>query len=202
VISSSPFAIPGNVVWLAIVFEGGLVVLAWGLGWLLESPPFGHVYLSWQDIAWGAVATCPPLMAMFWCTRLQWGPFPALVREVEENLVPLFAGCSHFHFALISMLAGIGEEALFRGIIQTTLADRLNQWVALAVASALFGLGHLITPTYAVLAGLLGLYLGGLSMVFDNLLLVIVVHALYDFVALTYLVHKHKTQHVPSTGPR
>ena len=100
------------------------------------------------------------------------------------------------------MLAGIGEEALFRGIIQTTLADWLNQWVALAVASALFGLGHLVTPAYAVLAGLLGLYLGGLSMVFDNLLLAIVVHALYDFVALTYLVHKHKTQREPSTGPR
>ena len=30
-------------------------------------------------------------------------------------------------------------------------------------------------------------------MVYDNLLLAIVVHALYDFVALTYLVHKHKT---------
>jgi membrane protease YdiL (CAAX protease family) len=193
---------PGSIVWLAIVFEGGLVVLAWGLGWLLESPPFGRVYLRWQDIVLGAVATCPPLLAMFWCTRLQWGPFPGLMREVEERLVPLFAGCSHFHFALISMLAGFGEEALFRGVIQTTLADWLNPWMALAVASALFGLGHLITPTYAVLAGLLGLYLGGLAMVYDNLLLAIVVHTLYDFVALIYLLHKYKRQHELSTGQR
>ncbi|MFQ5932792.1 MAG: lysostaphin resistance A-like protein [Nitrospiraceae bacterium] len=184
----------GNIVWLAIVFEGGLVVLAWGLGWLLEYPPFEQVHLRWQAVAWGVVATCPPLLAMLWCTRSQWGPFPRLVREVEETLVPPFAGRSHLDFALISLFAGFGEEALFRGVIQTTLADSFNPWVALAVASTLFGLGHLITPTYAVLAGLLGLYLGVLSMAYENLLLVIVVHTLYDFVALMYLVHKHKAR--------
>jgi membrane protease YdiL (CAAX protease family) len=68
------------------------------------------------------------------------------------------------------------------------------------IASALFGLGHFITPMYALLAGLLGLYLGGLAMIYDNLLLVMVVHALYDFVALVYLVRKYKQDHKASGG--
>lgn len=185
---------PVNIIWLATVFEGSLVVLAWGLGWLLEYSPFEQVHLRWQAVAWGAVATCPLLLAMLWCTRLRWGPFPALMREVEAVLVRPFAGCSYFDLALISILAGLGEEALFRGVLQTVLANLLNPWVALAIVSTLFGLGHLITPTYAVLAGSLGLYLGGLLMAYDNLLVVIVVHTLYDFLALMYLLRRHDVQ--------
>ena len=39
-----------------------------------------------------------------------------------------------------------------------------------------------------MLAGLIGLYLGWLWLAVGNLLVPIVVHALYDFVALMYLV--------------
>ena len=57
-----------------------------------------------------------------------------------------------------------------------------------------FGLGHHMTSAYAILAGLLGLYLGLLLMVFDNLLVVMLVHGLYDFAALVYLVQKQKVE--------
>jgi len=40
---------------------------------------------------------------------------------------------------------------------------------------------------YALLAGVVGLYLGGLYLLTGNLLVPIVVHALYDVVALGYL---------------
>ncbi len=187
----------GRVVRVAVVFEGGLVVLAWGLGWLLALPPFERIYLRWQAVAWGVVATWPLLLGMWWCARTQWGPFPRLMRDVEESLLPPFADCSYFELALISLLAGLGEEALFRGVMQSALAYWLNHWGALVVASVLFGLGHLITPTYAILAGLIGLYLGGLLMAYDNLLLVIVVHALYDFVALIYLLRRYEAGSEP-----
>lgn len=182
---------------LAVVFEGGLIVLAWGLGWLLGFPPFDQLYLSWQGIIWGVVATFPPLLGAWWCAHIKWGPFLRLMRELEGKIVPLFSDCSYFELAVISLLAGLGEESLFRGVIQTALVDWLGAWGALLAASTLFGLGHLITPTYAVLAGLLGLYLGELLLSYDNLLVVIVVHALYDFVALIYLIRRHKAQHQP-----
>jgi membrane protease YdiL (CAAX protease family) len=47
---------------------------------------------------------------------------------------------------------------------------------------------HPITRMYVVLCVLVGLYLGWLWMVTDNLLVPIVAHGAYDFFALVYLV--------------
>ncbi len=179
-----------SIVWLALCFEGGLVLLAWGLGWVLNHSPTDQTQLRWQAVALGVVATGPLLLVMWWCTRWPWKPIQRLLRDVDETLVPLFADRSYFTLAFISILAGLGEEALFRGVLQTTLADLINPWAALVATSTLFGLAHLITPTYALMAGLIGLYLGVLSMTSGNLLVVIVVHALYDFAALVYLVRR------------
>ena len=44
---------------------------------------------------------------------------------------------------LISAAAGIGEEALFRGGLQTLLGDHLPAWAAILVASLLFVVAHL-----------------------------------------------------------
>jgi membrane protease YdiL (CAAX protease family) len=129
---------------------------------------------------------------MFWSARSAWPPLELLRREIEQVLVPLFAECSLLELALIAAVAGLGEEMLFRGVFQTHLTDLWNPWLALAVASTAFGLLHLVTPTYALLAGLVGAYLGCLLILGDNLLLPISVHSLYDFVALTFLVRRHQ----------
>ncbi len=89
----------------------------------------------------------------------------------------------------ISVLAGLGEEMLFRGLIQDVFSSSLPLWMAVALASLLFGMMHAVTPTYAVLAGLMGAYLGWLYLATGNLLGPIVAHAVYDFVALVYLMY-------------
>jgi len=66
----------------------------------------------------------------------------------------------------------------------------------LLVASLLFGVVHWLTGLYALLAGMVGLYLGGLYLLTGNLLVPIVVHALYDIVALGYL---RKAERAPVT---
>jgi membrane protease YdiL (CAAX protease family) len=95
--------------------------------------------------------------------------------------------------AVISALAGLGEEMLFRGVVQT-LIERASgsPWLAVAAASVLFGLAHPITRTYAVLAALIGVYLGWLFLANGNLLVPIVAHAAYDFVALVYLLREEE----------
>jgi membrane protease YdiL (CAAX protease family) len=45
---------------------------------------------------------------------------------------------------------------------------------------------------YLVLAGLIGLYLGGIWLATGNLLVPIIAHAMYDFVALVYFVKTRK----------
>jgi membrane protease YdiL (CAAX protease family) len=56
-----------------------------------------------------------------------------------------------------------------------------------AVTSVVFGLAHLITPLYGVLAALVSVYLGWLFLEYENLVVPMVTHAMYDFVALVYL---------------
>jgi membrane protease YdiL (CAAX protease family) len=181
----------GHIVWMVVIFEGGLLGVAMGLGWWVGQPPFARMYPEWQAIVLGIVATWPPLLGMRWCARSSWGPLRRLQHEVWENIVPVFAECSCLELTLVAVAAGLGEEALFRSVIQIALADWLGPFGALLVASALFGLCHLLTPTYAAIAALLGLYLGGLLMVFDNLVPAILVHAGYDLGALLYLVRIH-----------
>jgi membrane protease YdiL (CAAX protease family) len=77
---------------------------------------------------------------------------------------------------------------LFRGVLQGALQHALGLAAGLLLASALFGLLHFITLTYAVFATVLGAYLGWLWMVTDNLLVPTVAHAAYDFAALLYLL--------------
>jgi uncharacterized protein len=56
-------------------------------------------------------------------------------------------------------------------------------------ASMVFGLLHAVTITYAVLAALVGAYLGWLALATDSLVGPIIAHSLYDFLALVYLIH-------------
>ena len=179
---------PSNIVHLAIAFESILIALAGILAWLLGVPLLEQVKFDWGGIGWGVAATGPLLLGMWWWSQSSLGPFRRIMHEVEGNFIPLFARCSYLELAVIALLAGVGEEALFRGVIQGALTPWLTPTGGVLAASVLFGLGHLITPTYALLASLIGLYLGGLFMISGNLFLVIIVHALYDFIALIYLI--------------
>lgn len=183
---------PGAFVTVAVLFEGGLLVIAWFVGWLLGQPPLELVRFTWQAVLIGVAGTLPLLAGMWWSIRSRWRPFKRLKAVVERRLVPLFDGCSYSDLALISLVAGIGEEALFRGAIQAPIAAALGPVagpaVGIAVASVLFALVHLITPTYAVLAGVISVYLGLLMVYFENNLLPpMMIHALYDFIALCVL---------------
>ena len=177
----------GKIVGIAVLFEGGLIVLAWGLGLLLKTPFREQTFLTGSAIGLGVAATMPLFLGLYGTIRSSW---PVLVRfrhVIEAQVVPLFAGCTAWGIAAISILAGVGEEALFRGVIHTNLAGAMGVVPALLVTSVLFGLVHFVTSTYAVMAGVSGLYLGVISIWSGNLFVPMVVHALYDFVALMYL---------------
>ncbi len=187
-----PLDPPENIALWAAVFEGGLALLALGLGWLAGSPPLRTLTWSTGDAVLAVGATLPLLVMLWCCVRWPVGPLGELVRVVEQLLVPIFREMRLAELAIIALLAGLGEEMLFRGVIQQAIADAIGSgagpWIALAAASLLFGLSHSITASYAVLAGLIGLYLGGLWMFTGNLLVPVIIHALYDFLALVYLV--------------
>jgi membrane protease YdiL (CAAX protease family) len=181
---------PGRrqLVLFALLLEGGLAVLAWGLGWLLEQPAWETLQWTWHDAALGVIVSLPLLLIFLLCTRWPLGPLARIKQVADEVIRPLFAACRLPDLALISLLAGLGEEMLFRGVFQGALSRWLGPWPGIILASTLFGLLHLVTPSYALMAALMGMYLGCVWIATGNLLVAIVAHALYDFLALCYLV--------------
>ena len=175
---------------IVALFEGGLGLLAWLLARLLGQPFWDTIVWQIDAVVWGILATTPLLGGLLLLVRSRREPLARLRRLVEQLVAEMFAGAGVADLAVISLLAGVGEELLFRAVLQGAMSEWIGVPAALIVASVFFGLAHLVTKTYAVLATVVGLYLGGLWLYFDNLLVPIVVHALYDFVALTYLIRR------------
>jgi membrane protease YdiL (CAAX protease family) len=183
---------------LAFLFELSLAGVACAVGSLLGVQPLAKlsrgptgVGLA-RDGLYGLVAALPLLLGLLLISHTAWRPFRRLRRLVMSHLVPLFVEASPGSLLAISVAAGVGEEVLFRGLIQQGLAQRFaspaGAILALAVASVLFGAAHWVTRTYALLAFAIGVYLGGLYWLFDSLMVPVVTHAAYDFFALCYLL--------------
>jgi CAAX protease family protein len=173
---------------LALIVEGGLIVLAWGLSWLLDVPL--APLLGWEPdaMAWGIGATLP-LCLLFGAAY--WRPLGSYRRIKDfllESLGPSIAACRWYELLLVAALAGIGEELLFRGVLQTWM-ESWGYIPSLIVSNIVFALCHAITATYIVLAFAMGLFLGLLrdAPAERSLLAPILTHGLYDFFAFCLL---------------
>ncbi len=188
---------PQSFVRAAVACEGGLLLAALVLGWFLERPPLAQIEWTLRGFGEGLLAGAPLVIFLLATVRYPVGPLKPIEAVVKQLLVPLFRSTSWGQLLVISALAGIGEEMLFRGAMQAGIQQYSGSpWLALAIASVLFGLAHPITPTYAILAGAIGVYLGWLWLATGNLLVPIVTHAAYDFVALVYLLRRY--DHTPA----
>lgn len=187
----------GQMVLIAIAVEGSLALAAVALGWLLGYEPLLEIAWHWRAVVWGTAATLPPFLGFLWCAHSRWPPCHALTQLVRRMILPHFTGATPLDLLLISFSAGIGEELLFRGLLQHALSDWLSTAAGLILASLLFGLAHSITLAYAIMATLIGVYLGGLWLLSDNLLAPIITHGLYDFLALAYLLRSPSRESNP-----
>jgi hypothetical protein len=108
----------------------------------------------------------------------------ASLQDTFAMLRELLEGLSWWQILIISATAGLSEEVLFRGVIQ-------SEWGLLA-ASVLFGLCHPLSGAYIVYASLLGTYLGLLAKASGSVVAPIVAHAAYDALGLWYLTMRWK----------
>jgi membrane protease YdiL (CAAX protease family) len=173
-----------------VVLEALLAPLALLLGWAMGQPPLAD--FAWDDsaVSAGLLATVPMLGLLAAGLRWPVGPLARIKAFFDDELAPLLRGCGWPDLALVSLAAGVGEEMLFRGVIQASVTRAFGVPAGLAGASLLFGLLHPISLPYALLAGALGAYLGALWLLTGNLLAPMVAHAVYDFVALLILLSR------------
>jgi membrane protease YdiL (CAAX protease family) len=190
--------INANLRW-AVATELGLAVVAIALGWLFGVTP-------WQPLASGPLAehgprdlligllAALPMVAVF--AAIQAWPLVALReldRQIRTLLAGLFRGARWWQLGILCLAAGISEELLFRGFLQAALRQALEDWpagslAALVLASLVFGAVHSLSWTYAILASAVGLYLGWIYLQFHSLVVPMTAHAVYDFVAILYLL--------------
>jgi membrane protease YdiL (CAAX protease family) len=97
---------------------------------------------------------------------------------------------------ILAAIAGFSEEVLFRGFIQPWAEQLTDITTGLIISNLVFALLHAVTPLYAVLAFLMGIYLG-LSLDYGeerNLMTPIIIHGVYDFVAFLAIVRSYRLQ--------
>jgi membrane protease YdiL (CAAX protease family) len=173
-----------GIVVLGVLLEGALGLVAWGVGWWLGRPVLKSLRWEGRDALLGIAASGPLFGVLALSLKSRWRAFVKIRQFFDDIIRPLLGPCSVVELALLALAAGFGEELLFRGLIQGALTDRFGFGIALALASLAFGLLHPITPAYLVLAALMGAYLGLVWRASGNLLVAIIAHALYDFLAL------------------
>lgn len=164
----------------------GIVVLAVVLAFLFRIDLLGQLEFTLESFNWAVVGTVPLLVSVWALADVRWGWAAELQRLMRQLVVPLFRTTPAGTVLLVSLLAGVGEELLFRGVIQGGLSGVLGPWAALVVASILFGAVHALTRAYFIIATLMGFYLGLMYLWTDNLLIPILIHFLYDWIVLRY----------------
>ncbi len=173
---------------LALIVEGGLIVLAVLLAWALNVPLAELLEWNPEAIAWG-IGTTIPLCLVFGAAY--WKPMGSYRRIKDfllDSLGPSLAACRWYELLVVAALAGIGEELLFRGVLQTWMV-RWGYPQNLILSNIVFALCHAITVTYTILAFAMGILLGLLldAPAQRSLLAPILTHALYDFFAFCLL---------------
>lgn len=171
-----------------VLLEAGLAPTSLLIGWCFGYSPLNDFSWNGKAIVAGIAAALP--MLIFLAVTLRWpiGPLARIRTFFDRELAPLLKECDWSDYLLISVAAGVGEEMLFRGLIQGALTLFFGPWVGVTAAAVLFGLLHPVSMSYVVVATLLGAYLGVVWLVTGNLLSVMVAHAIYDFLALLILM--------------
>ena len=178
----------------AFSFEGSLVIVALILAWIFNVPLLADFHWSWQASLLGVTSTLPLLAFFAWILQSEYPPFVEVRGFLDQFVQPLFGSWSVSRLALLSIMAGVGEEILFRGVLQAGITNTSTPLLGAIVASLAFAICHALTKAYFISTFVIGLYLSLVWHVADNLLAPILTHAIYDFVALLYFLKWYPRQ--------
>ncbi len=170
----------------ALLFQGGVLIVGTALALLLGLRPWQRMEPSVAIVLISLIATLPMLAMLLLLRPGRWRWLDELAELVRQFIQMVFTDAPRGAVFGVAVLAGLGEELLFRGVIQQALSDAWSPAPAILAASLLFGLAHAVSMPYFLFACLIGLYLGGLYHFSGNLLVPILVHSLYDWVAIHY----------------
>lgn len=196
----NPRIFSGDFLTKTCVFEAALVIVAVILGWIAGIDPFERLFFTKSAVVYGIIGTIPLFFMFIALEHIEEESFKKIRRLLLETLGPSLHQKRWSELFILAAIAGISEEILFRGVIQPWMEVSWGLNAGLIGSNIIFGLVHAVTPLYAVLAALVGIYLG-LSLDYGgvrNLVIPIIIHGLYDFLAFVLLMRAYSASR--STG--
>ncbi len=187
-LTESPDRLAGMPLW-KVLFTIGLQAMFFTIAGVAifrqtERPIADFVVLDWSAIVNGVALALVLMLLSMVLSRL----FPAYARRLIQAQARTYGFLANRvsmpAILFISLCAGIGEEALFRGGLQTLLGDYMPAGLALALAAAAFALIHFAKPHVSALLFIIGCLFGWIYWQTGSLLTVMIAHALYDVYAL------------------
>jgi len=184
---------------IACIFEASLALLAILIGWLADIDPLTSLHFSESAVAVGLLATMPLLILYLAMQHIAYPPLQKIRWLLQQMLGQRLANRHWSDLLILASIAGISEEMLFRGLLQPWLETSWSPTISLLASNALFAFVHAVTPLYALLAMLMGVYLG-LSLDYGgerNLLTPMIIHSAYDFFAFLMIIRSYKISQSP-----
>ena len=163
-----------------------LGVIAVAASFLLKTPLLENFAWRWRDVLIGLVATLPLAAFLYWFVKTSNPSFAAFRQSQIEFFAEIGFKFTMPRIIIMALGAGVFEELLFRGVLQVWVDRYTPVIIAIILTNIFFGMLHWRTALYAVIAGVVGAYLGALFWLTGNLLAPIVTHAAYDLIALWY----------------
>lgn len=194
----------------AFAFECGLAVVAGLMAWFLGISPYrtlASLSEEWPTLlVYSILGSLPPLGFLLVFPKLPGAWRKSLEVRLDRQILPLFAHSHPGELLLLAASAGFAEELMFRGVIQDGIQqvrpDTIGMVLGLAAGALIFGVLHTVTRAYAVLATLMGIYLGVLLLLTESLLVPMIVHAVYDAVAFLVLLRGWRARQAGAAGGR
>lgn len=170
---------PRNIALLVLV--QGAVGFALGLAVWYGSGRAPAAFFAWQagDLI-VAAATAGVLIGSMLAVV---GAFPGFLPWAADRQRLYFAHGRRYrpsHIVLISLSAGVGEEALFRGGLQTFAGDYLPAWAAILLVSLLFAALHIRSRGVFAFVLAYSLLFGAVYHATGSLAGVMLAHAAFD----------------------
>lgn len=182
--TSSASAISRARFWgLALAVQGGVVLLALLVAWVLAITLKSMVRWDGASALWGLLAV-PPMLLVYFIS-------PGLRKLAMESLGNSLRQLRWWELVGLAALAGFGEELLFRGVLYEGLA-RWDVRAAIVLSNLAFGMLHALSLNYFLVTTGIGLAMHFLAEATGtrNLLAPMIAHGVYDLVAFVLLIRE------------
>ena len=187
------FAHPASIFYLLIPGHIALLGIAIFAAILSPTPFAARLSLNRPTWPWWATVAAvltAPFLSFLWSMVISNFVEPNAFLEKMESMFQ--STTENFGFGVtllcIAVVPAFSEEWLFRGYVQTRLAQRWSPWLAILVSSLLFAVFHL-DPVHVLAVFPMGLWLGFISWRCGSIIPAMIAHTYNNSLSLVGVVY-------------